>query len=104
MIHGIYSIHDRRVGYLSPTEDDSDIVAIRNFEHSVLRSGSLLDSHPEDFTLIRLAWFDSLNGSFHMCHPSDPDDSSLRCPSPPLADAYSIVQASIGKGGVRDYV
>ncbi|UPW41606.1 nonstructural protein [Peromfec virus RodF8_43] len=63
MIMRVYALRDVKVGFLSPTVSDSDAIAIRNLEN-VLRSpsSSLLDSHPEDFSLYCLGSFDTTSG------------------------------------------
>lgn len=62
MILGIYSINDRLVGFLQPVTDSNDAAAIRNFENVVLTPGTLYDHAPEDFSLFRVASFDSETG------------------------------------------
>lgn len=63
MMQRIYSLRDVKVGFLSPTLHDNDSVAVRSLEN-VLRSpsSSLLDTHPEDFSLYCLGVFDTLTG------------------------------------------
>lgn len=89
MIKGLYSVRDRLTGYMQPALETTDAEAVRNFEHAVLNSGSLLLSHPQDYCLVRLAWFDTVNGTFLTKYPGGDDDSL--CPSSPLADAAHIV-------------
>nr|DAU11981.1 MAG TPA: DNA binding protein [Microviridae sp.] len=62
MTYGLYSIKDAKTGFMTPTVDQNDLSALRNFEHAVNRSDSLLNSHPNDFTLCRLASFDTDSG------------------------------------------
>lgn len=62
MTYGLYSIKDAKTGFMTPTIDQNDLSALRNFEHAVNRSDSLLNSHPNDFTLCRLASFDTDSG------------------------------------------
>lgn len=81
MKFGVYSIRDARTGFLSPTLEQSDPVALRNFEHAIVRSGdSLFVSHPEDYHLYKLGEFDS-------------DTGSIECLVPPalLASASSVI-------------
>lgn len=91
MIKGVYAIRDVLTGFLSPTVDDNDQTAVRNFEHSVLNSGTLLLSHPQHYTLHRVAWFDTVNGKFLTVHPSD---AHTVCPEL-LADAAQIVNREV---------
>lgn len=74
MIKGVYSIRDVKVGFLAPVLEDNDVLAIRNFEHSVINTGGLLGSHPEDFFLCRLGWFDTSTGEFSRVHPDDSEN------------------------------
>lgn len=97
MIKGVYCVYDRLTGYLAPAVENSDAEAVRNFEHSVLNSGTLLMSHSQDYSLIRVAWFDTKNGQFMMEHPQS-GDLETRCPSHPLSDAYSVVLAAQSGG------
>lgn len=69
MILGVYSIQDRLTGYLQPTFEVNDAVALRNFEHAVLSGGSLLDSHAVDYVLCRIGSLDDQTG---VLTPVDP--------------------------------
>ncbi|UPW40980.1 nonstructural protein [Sigmofec virus UA08Rod_5898] len=66
MIFKIYSIRDSVAGsFLTPTVDQSDSTAIRNFSlacDSGKRDSSLLAFRPADFSLYCLAEFDSESG------------------------------------------
>lgn len=61
---GIYSMRDRLTGYLQPSFDLNDAVALRNFEAAILqvRPGNLLHTNPEDYALYKLGDFDSDSG------------------------------------------
>lgn len=61
---GIYSMRDRLTGFLQPTFDLNDAVALRNFEAAILqvRPGNLLHTNPEDYALYKLGDFDSDSG------------------------------------------
>lgn len=61
---GVYTIKDKKVGYLNPTFEQNDEVAARNFVHAVQTSGTILTSHREDFALYRLGMFDTQVGRF----------------------------------------
>lgn len=56
---GMYAIKDAKTGFMTPTVDANDASALRNFEHAVHQTDSLLYSHPNDFTLCKLASFDT---------------------------------------------
>ena len=66
MIFGMYAIKDAKTGFMTPTVDQNDASALRNFEHAVNQSDSLLNSHPNDFSLYKLASFDTVNGIYEV--------------------------------------
>lgn len=84
MKYGVYAIHDRLTGYLSPTVDQNDPSAARNFAHAVLRSGSLMESHPGDYSLFRIGDYDAETGRI------TPLQDLV-----PIADASSVVRRNI---------
>lgn len=61
MILGVYAMRDVHTGYMTPTVDQNDAVAMRNFSHAV-QSGGVLRTHAGDFVLCRLGSFDSISG------------------------------------------
>lgn len=69
MIFGVYAMHDRLAGYLTPTVEINDAVAMRNFEHAVLTSNSIINSHSDDFNLCKIATFDSNSGEIKSVFP-----------------------------------
>lgn len=55
----LYSIHDSKVGvYNAPFVQANDNAAIRAFTDEVNNPDSLLNRHPEDFTLFCLGSYD----------------------------------------------
>lgn len=62
MKFGMYSIKDAKTGFMTPTVDQNDASALRNFEYAVNQPDFLLNSHPNDFALCRLASFDTDSG------------------------------------------
>lgn len=62
MIFGIYAIRDVKTGFMSPTVEQNDAVAQRNFSHAVQMSDSVLFSHPQDFSLYKLGEYDAGSG------------------------------------------
>lgn len=89
MIYGIYSIRDVRTGFMTPTMDANDASAARNFHHSVLHSTGILLSYAQDFSLYRLADFDS--------------DSGVITPLTPIVFVTDGAAVKIpGKGGSSD--
>lgn len=59
---GMYAIKDAKTGFMTPTVDQNDAAALRNFEHAVNHPDSLMHSHPNDFTLCRVGSFDTDSG------------------------------------------
>lgn len=57
-----YSIRDSKTGFLSPTFEVNDQVAMRNFSHAVSNSDSVLFSHARDFDLYKIGTFDTDTG------------------------------------------
>lgn len=62
MILGVYAMQDARVGFLTPTVESNDAVAMRNFEHGLLASQSVLRTHAADFSLYKIGTYDSDTG------------------------------------------
>lgn len=58
----IYAIRDVHTGFLTPTVDQNDNSAMRNFAHAMKNPQSLFNSHPEDFTLFKIGSFDTESG------------------------------------------
>lgn len=64
MIYKVYSMHDRLNGYFNIFFDQSDDIAKRGFLHALKTAspGSLFLSNPDDYSLYRLAEFDTESG------------------------------------------
>lgn len=62
MNYFLYSIRDLKTGFMSPAMEMNDAAAARNFTHAVLHSDGILYSHAQDFSLFRIAEFDSDSG------------------------------------------
>lgn len=59
----VFCIRDVKAGFLQPTVEVNASVAVRNFEHAILRNeDSLFFSHPEDYSLYLLGTFDTDSG------------------------------------------
>lgn len=69
MKYPMYSIRDAKVGFLTPTIDQNDAAAARNFEHAVLNAASLMNSHPGDYALYKIGEFDTESGAVVPCMP-----------------------------------
>lgn len=59
---GIYAIRDLKSGFMTPTVEQNDAVAVRNFEHAVRQGNSILFSHASDFQLMYLGEYDTETG------------------------------------------
>lgn len=62
MICNIYAIRDVKAGFLSPTFESADAIAIRNFSHAVINSSDVLKTFAGDFSLYRLGTYDTDSG------------------------------------------
>lgn len=62
MIYGLYSIRDVKTGFMTPVMEANDQSAQRNFYHSIWNSDGILFSFGQDFSLYRLADFNSETG------------------------------------------
>lgn len=62
MTYRVYAIRDVYTGFLSPTVDQSDPVAVRNFSHAILNGNSLMLSHPQDYDLYCIGEYETDSG------------------------------------------
>lgn len=72
MKYNVYCVRDELVGFMTPTIDQSDAIAVRNFLmacDSVRRDSSLMAWKPSDYSLYRVAVFDSDSGSITPVSP-----------------------------------
>lgn len=69
MILGIYAMRDHKSGFLTPTLDSDDKIAIRNFQlaFKAARNDSLFANFPEDYSLYRLGSYDTDSGEITSC-------------------------------------
>lgn len=64
MKYPVYSIRDSLTGFMTPTLDQNDASAMRNFRVACEQSGSsLMFNRPADFSLYRIGIFDTDTGS-----------------------------------------
>lgn len=70
MILGVYSIRDSKTGFLSPTFELNDAVAMRNFRHAQ-QGDTILKSHSVDFSLYKIGRFDTDTGKIEMMFPPE---------------------------------
>ena len=59
MIFGLYSIKDAKTGFMTPVLEQNDASALRNFSAAVNQPDSLMHQFPNDFSLFKIANFDS---------------------------------------------
>lgn len=69
MITNVYCIKDAKVGWLQPTFETNDDVAMRNFAHAVMSTGTVLTTHKQDFDLFKIGTFDTDSGLINSCIP-----------------------------------
>lgn len=62
MTYGVYCIRDAKTGFMTPTIDQTDYSAIRNFVHAVCTSDGILHTHASDFDLYFLGHFNTETG------------------------------------------
>ncbi len=56
MMLGLYCVYDVKIGtYSMPFFAQTDAQAIRSFRDALDQAGSVLNKHPEDFSLVRIA-------------------------------------------------
>lgn len=76
MKYPVFAIRDVHTGFMSPTVDQNQSAAIRNFEHAVMQSASLMNSHPEHYALYHIGEFDTETGKITDCLPEHLIDAS----------------------------
>lgn len=59
---GLYSIKDAKTGFMTPVLEQGDAAALRNFSHAVNQPDSIMHSYPNDFSLFKIAHFDTDKG------------------------------------------
>ena len=73
---GLYSIKDAKTGFMTPVLEQNDAAALRNFSHAVNQPDSLMHDCPNDFTLFKVADFDTDGGIIAIPNPSLVADAS----------------------------
>lgn len=69
MKFGVYSIQDVKTGFMAPAVEINDQVAMRNFQHAIMQSDSILFTHASDFKLYKIGEFDSDNAMLDQIVP-----------------------------------
>lgn len=59
---GLYSIKDAKTGFMTPVLEQGDPAALRNFAHAVNQPDSIMHDCPNDFSLFKVANFDTDKG------------------------------------------
>lgn len=62
MILSVYAVRDIHTGFLSPTVDQNDETAKRNFAFMINNNPGVIAFRPADFDLYLIGSFDSENG------------------------------------------
>lgn len=71
MIYGVYAIRDALSGFMSPTLETSDALALRHFSMAVadVRSGNLMNFRPGDFSLYFIGRYNTDDGAIVRADP-----------------------------------
>lgn len=67
---GVYSMRDQLSGFLTPTFELNDQIAIRNFSYAIKKPDTLLFASAKDFDLIKIGEFDSDTGELTPISPT----------------------------------
>lgn len=62
MVYNVYAIRDYKAGFLSPIIEQSEAVAIRNFENACSNKDTMIYKFPNDFALYALGTYDTDKG------------------------------------------
>lgn len=62
MKYPLYAVRDVRVGFMTPTVDQNELSAIRNFKHACMNPDSLMHTHPDEFSLYQIGEYESDTG------------------------------------------
>lgn len=89
MMMSVYAIRDKKSGFLTPTVEMNDAVAIRNFSHAVMANpSSLFQSFSADYDFYRIGEYETDTGMITSITPIEF-----------LCSADSVVFASSQKKG-----
>lgn len=69
MIYPIYSVRDSLTGFKTITIGDNDAESMRGFAHACYSQDSLMNSHPNDYTLYRIGELNTDTGEIEPCVP-----------------------------------
>ena len=71
MIYNVYAIRDALSGFMSPTLESSDALALRHFSMAVsnAQAGNLMHFRPGDFNLYRIGKYNTDDGAIIRVDP-----------------------------------
>lgn len=69
MIYPVFCIRDIKTGFMSPTIDQNDLSAKRNFAYAINNSNQLMNYSPSDFQFYKIGNFDSQKGVLEPVSP-----------------------------------
>lgn len=76
MKFGLYCIKDAKTGFMTPVVEQNDACALRNFAHAVNQPESIMNDSPNDFSLFKVADFDTDAGILSIPIPTLVADAS----------------------------
>lgn len=65
----MYAIRDLHTGFLTPTVDQNDASAMRNFRHAIMQESTIMHTHSKDFSLYKIGDYDTDTGEIVACIP-----------------------------------
>lgn len=71
MKYNLYAVRDTKVGYMVPTADPNDAVAVRGFRSAVLRAHHEMDERVYDTELYKVGVYDVDTGEIMPIVPAD---------------------------------
>ena len=69
MLFNVYCMRDEMSGYLTPTFEQNDNIAIRNFKFAINRPDTIIYANPKHFDLYKIGTFDTDTGIIEKCDP-----------------------------------
>lgn len=69
MLVRLYSIRDKKSGYLPPTSDINDETAIRNFYFACQTRDQMFMAFPDDYDLYFVGEYETESGIINSCNP-----------------------------------
>ena len=98
MKFGLYCIKDSKTGFMTPVVEQNDAAALRNFSHAVNQLDSIMHDCPNDFSLFKVADFDTDSGIFAVPNPMLVADAShVTAPTTAKPRPQHLVRESLMK-------